>query len=112
MVLFVRTVGSETVDFLTSHPECQACKILEETVRYEREQKEHYLNLLHTRVGLKSVDESVDEKDWTSVTKTATLTQLRRDAVNNSRLARDKEKTPAERLFEEKLNEVKKEPIQ
>lgn len=112
---------------LTSVPECKECALYREWLEKESIEKRHLQALLFKKVGLidKANEEELDEADWPVVQRGIRLSELRRHLESQSRrnvtpgvqapearVATPSELTEAERLFEEKLNEVQQTPVQ
>jgi hypothetical protein len=103
------------VDKIKEEPQCKGCILYHEMLQREIADKNYYRQLALRNAGVIKSDEEVhiDKENWQPVRRPITLTQARRMASeykkNEAELAKDRDKTDAEKLFEEQLNEAKKE---
>lgn len=115
---FVRDVAYQVVEFVKKvlqDPPCPCCAIYREQVEIESQRARYYEQLLLKRLGAISNDEIAGDvqTDYSPVySRTMTLSQLRRQAERkfsvkeSGEIANPIEKTEAEALFEERLNNV------
>jgi hypothetical protein len=80
--------------------ECKGCRILQDSLNYEREQKEYFAKLLMTKFGIIHTESEVEDdmESYPSIRHSTTLSMLRKMAATASRRKSEESKEAREKF--------------
>lgn len=95
------------IEELITKDRCKKCIALQETLEYERGQKEYFTKLLMARSGIivETPDNEIELENYPSIRHSTTLSQLRKMAISAS-IRRSEESKEAREKFEREVESV------